>query len=133
MKTLFVEGAFGEPYRIEVSDDLLTDVRQAQQVLRRLPWNGEMFLPVPVSPLGDDKQLHAEIVVGKRGVSVCIDGPEGREALLNYGDDLLTISDVYLSKEFESDLTDHMFTLTLHDMDLIAIWGEEKNKKFENT
>jgi hypothetical protein len=133
MKVIYVEGAFGEPYRIEVSDALLEEVVKAQRALRMLPWNGEMFLPVPTYPLGRDKQLSAEIVVGKRSVSICIDGPEGRETMLNYPDDLLTIEDTYLSKEFENDLVENMFTLSLRDIDLIETWKEIKLKKLEDS
>ena len=132
MKTIYVEGAFGEPYRIEVSDALLEEVVNAQRTLKMLPWNGEMFLPVPTYPLGRDKQLSAEIVVGKRLVSICIDGPEGRETMLDYPDDLLTIDDIYLSKEFENDLVDNMFTLSPRDIDFIETWKERKLKKLEN-
>ncbi len=132
MKTIYVEGAFGEPYRIEVSDALLEEVVNAQRTLKMLPWNGEMFLPVPTYPLGRDKQLSAEIVVGKRLVSICIDGPEGRETMLDYPDDLLTIDDIYLSKEFENDLVDNMFTLSPRDIDFIETWKERKLKNLEN-
>jgi hypothetical protein len=132
MKVIFTEGAFGEPYRIEVSDALLEEVVNAQRTLKMLPWNGEMFLPVPTYPLGRDKQLSAEIVVGKRLVSICIDGPEGRETMLDYPDDLLTIDDIYLSKEFENDLVDNMFTLSPRDIDFIETWKERKLKKLEN-
>ncbi|MBU2060060.1 MAG: hypothetical protein KKB38_20310, partial [Gammaproteobacteria bacterium] len=78
MKTIYSTGAFGEPYRVEVNDDLLHEVRSAQSVLNKLPWNGEMFLPVPIYPLSIDKQLNAEIVVEKSLVSICVEGPEGR-------------------------------------------------------
>jgi hypothetical protein len=132
VKTIYVEGAFGEPYRIEVSDALLEEVVNAQRTLKMLPWNGEMFLPVPTYPLGRDKQLSAEIVVGKRLVSICIDGPEGRETMLDYPDDLLTIDDIYLSKEFENDLVDNMFTLSPRDIDFIETWKERKLKNLEN-
>ena len=119
MKTIYSTGAFGEPYRIEVSDELLHEVRSAQSILRKLPWNGEMFLPVPIHPLNVTNTLrssHAEIVVGKRLVSICVEGPEGRESLLD--DNLLDIPDIYVSKGF--DLIEHMFSLTAHDIDMIA-------------
>ena len=132
MKTIYSEGAFGEPYRIEISDDLLHEVRSAQRMLRMLPWNGEMFLPCPAIPLNVDKKLNAEIVVGKRLVSICIEGPEGRESLLDGLDNLLTIEDIYLSKSFEFDLNDHMFSLTPRDIDVIATWKELKRKKLED-
>ena len=132
MKIIYVEGAFGEPYRIEVSDTLLEEVVKAQRALKTLPWNGEMFLPVPTYPLGRDKQLSAEIVVGKRSVSICIDGPEGRETMLDYPDNLLTIDDIYLSKSFENDLVENMFTLSSRDIDFIEVWKERKLKRLEN-
>jgi len=132
MKTIYSEGAFGEPYRIEVSDDLLHEVRSAQRMLRMLPWNGEMFLPVPITPLSVDKKLNAEIVVGKRLVSICIEGPEGRESLLDGLDNLLEIPDIYLSRAFEFDLNEHMFSLIPRDIDVIATWKELKRKKLEN-
>jgi len=133
MKTIYSTGAFGEPYRVEVSDVLLEEVRSAQRQLRMLPWNGEMFLPVPIVPLGVDKKLNAEIVVGKSLVSICIEGPEGRKSLLDYPDNLLTISDVYVSRGFEYDLNDHVFSLTSHDIDMIDAWKVLKRKKLENS
>ena len=128
MKTIYSTGAFGEPYRIEVSDELLHEVRSAQSILRKLPWNGEMFLPVPITPLSVDKKLNAEVVVGKRVVSICVEGPEGRESLLD--DNLLDIPDIYVSKGF--DLIEHMFSLTAHDIDMIATWKTLKRKILEN-
>jgi len=133
LKTIYSTGAFGEPYRVEVSDDLLHEVRSAQRMLRMLPWNGEMFLPVPIVPLSVDKKLNAEIVVGKRLVSVCIEGPEGRETMLDNLDDLLTIEDIYVSRGFESDLVENMFSLTPRDIDVIATWRTLKRKKFEDS
>ena len=132
MKTIYSTGAFGEPYRIEVDDALLREVMSAQDTLRKLPWNGEMFLPVPICPLSVDKKLNAEIAVGKRLVSICIEGPEGRESLLDLSDNLLTIPDIYVSKGFEYDLTEHMFSLTPRDIDMIATWKALKRKKLEN-
>jgi len=132
MKTIYSTGAFGEPYRIEVSDELLHEARSAQSILRKLPWNGEMFLPCPAIPLNVDKKLNAEIVVGKKLVSVCIEGPEGRESLLDGLDDLLDIPDIYLSKSFEFDLNDHMFSLLPRDIDVIATWKTLKRKKLED-
>ena len=132
MKTIYSTGAFGEPYRIEVSDKLLDEVRSAQRQLRMLPWNGEMFLPVPIVPINVDKKLNAEIVVGKRLVSICIEGPEGRETMLDGLDDLLAIPDIYVSRGFESDLVENMFTLTPRDIDMVATWKALKRKKLEN-
>lgn len=132
VKTIYSTGAFGEPYRIEVSDDLLFEVRQAQSILNKLPWDGEMFLPVPIYPLGVDKQFNADIVVRKNSVSICIEGPEGRESLLDLFDNLLTIPDIYVSKGFKYDLTEHMFNLTPHDIDMITTWKGLKRKKSEN-
>jgi len=130
MKTIYSTGAFGEPYRIEVSDSLLNAVMSAQNALRNLPWDGEMFLPIPIIPLTVDKQLNAEIVVGKNLVSIFIEGPEGRESMLNLSDDLLTIPDVYVSRGFEFDLSEHMFSLTPRDIDMIATWKSLKLKNF---
>ena len=132
MKTIYSTGAFGEPYRIEVDDALLEEVISAQRQLRMLPWNGEMFLPVPIYPLSIDKQLNAEIVVGKSLVSICVEGPEGRESFLDGTDNLLDIPDIYVSKGFEYDLIEHMFSLTPHDIDMIATWKALKRKKLEN-
>ena len=132
MKTIYSTGAFGEPYRIEVSDELLHEVRSAQSILRKLPWNGEMFLPVPIYPLSIDKKLNAEIVVGKKVVSICVEGPEGRESFLDGSDNLLDIPDIYVSKVFEYDLVEHMFSLTAHDIDMIATWKVLKRKILEN-
>ena len=132
MKTIYSTGAFGEPYRIEVDDALLEEVISAQRQLRMLPWNGEMFLPVPIYPLSIDKQLNAEIVVEKSLVSICVEGPEGRESLLDLSDNLLEIPDIYVSKGFEYDLIEHMFSLTPHDIDMITTWKALKRKKLEN-
>jgi len=132
MKTIYSTGAFGEPYRIEVSDELLHEVRSAQSILRKLPWNGEMFLPVTIVPLSVDKKLNAEIVVGKRLVSICVEGPSGRESFLDGSDNLLDIPDIYVSKGFEYDLIEHMFSLTAHDIDMIATWKTLKRKILEN-
>lgn len=132
MKTIYSTGAFGEPYRIEVSDDLLFEVRQAQSMLHKLPWNGEMFLPVPIVPLNVDKKLNAEIIVGKRLVSIYIEGPEGRETMLDDLDDLLTISDIYVSRGFDSDLIENVFSLTPRDIDMIATWRTIKRKNRKN-
>ena len=131
MKTIYSTGAFGEPYRVEVSDALLEEVVSAQNTLRKLPWNGEMFLPVPIVPLNVDKRLNAEIVVGKTLVSICIEGPEGRESLLDGLDDLLEIPDIYVSRGFDSDLIENMFSLTPRDIDVIATWRtlRRKNRK----
>lgn len=141
MKTIYSTGAFGEPYRIEVSDILLNEVRLAQRQLRMLPWNGEMFLPVEVVPLNIKKLSHvslfkvsqykAEIVVGKSLVSICIEGPEGRESLLNSSDDLLTVPDVYVSTDFENSLSENVFSLTQHDIDLIDTWKAVEREKLE--
>ena len=111
---------------------MLHEVRSAQSILRKLPWNGEMFLPVTISPLILDKQLNAEIVVGKKLVSICIEGPEGRESLLDLSDNLLTIPDIYVSSEFEYDLSENMFSLTPRDIDMIATWKLLKHKNLEN-
>lgn len=133
MKIIYAEGAFGEPYRVEVSDELLNEVRTAQRTLKRLPWNGEMYLPVPsyaMNKLADTYTKHTvEIVVRKTLVSICSEGPEGRETMLDYPDDLLSVPDIYLSKSFESDLLEHMFSLTPHDIDLIASWKQHKADK----
>lgn len=138
MKTIYSTGAFGEPYRVEVSDDLLIEIRMAQHALCKLPWNGEMFLPVPATLLNTEKFTKAylgydvEIVVGKVLVSICVSGPEGRETLLDLDDDLLEIPDVYVSREFEIDLSEHIFSLSLCDIDLIATWKALKEKNKEN-
>jgi len=132
LKTIYSTGAFGEPYRIEVSDALLMEVITAQRQLKMLPWNGEMFLPVPIIPLSIDKELNAEIVVGKTSVSICIEGPVGREIMLDGIDDLLTVPDIYVSKDFELTLSEHMFSLTPRDVDMIATWKGLKQKKLED-
>lgn len=131
MKTIYSTGPFGEPYRVEVSDVLLREVRLAQRQLRMLPWNGEMFLPVPIVPLTHDKQLRAEVVVGKSLVSVCIEGPEGRESMLDSYDDLLNIPDVYVSRYFDFSLSESAFSLTQRDIDLIETWKAFKRKNLE--
>ena len=131
MKTIYSTGAFGEPYRIEVDDDLLHEVRSAQSILRKLPWNGEMFLPVPIISLNVDRKFCAEIVVGKKSVSICIEGPDGRETMLD-DKDLLTIPDIYVSRDFSYNLVENMFSLTPRDIDMIATWKKKYREKLED-
>lgn len=133
MKTIYTIGAFGEPYRIELSDKIIKETRFAQRVLRRLPWDGELFIPID-SVLLDNSLIDrgsVEIIVGKNIVSICTEGPEGRETLLD-SDDLLTIPDIYVSKYFEFKLKEFMLSLSLHDIDLITIWEQKKQSNLVN-
>ena len=136
MKTLYVCGAFGEPYRITISDSLLKEAHEAQRALKRLPWRGEMFLSVDAVRLGvsDDTERvrHAEICIGKDHASLVVDGPEGRKSLLTpASEDLFTISDIYLSVDFYFDISNQIFSLSQGDMDLIEKWKLVHAKKFE--
>jgi len=132
MKTIYSTGAFGEPYRIEVSNDLLNEVIFAQEQLNTMRWECEVYLPVPIVPLNVDKHLNAEIVVRKNSVYICMEGPDGKELMLD-DKDLLDIPDVYVSRDFEFSLSDHVFSLTSRDIDMIATWKALKQRKFEDS
>lgn len=135
MKTLYVCGAFGEPYRVSLSDALLDETRKAQRVAKRLPWNCEMFIPVDAIRLGvsgdTERVQHAEICIGKDHSSLVVDGPDGRETMLSPDDDLLTIPDIYLSIDFYFDINNHIFSLSQGDIDLIEKWKLLHAQKLE--
>lgn len=130
MKTIYTEGSFGEPYRIIITDALLAETRKAQRALKHLPWNGEMFLPVDALHLDaeDGRVSHAEVCVSKQRVDLIVDGPDGRETMLTPSDNLLTISDVYLSIEFYFDLEKFIFILSEDDIRLIDGWKQLRDK-----
>jgi len=135
MKTLYVCGAFGEPYRIVISDALLEQTRKAQRVAMRLPWNCEMFIPVDAVRLGvsgdTERVQHAEICIGKDHASLVVDGPEGRETMLSPDDDFFTLPDVYLSIDFYFSLNDHIFSLCQGDIDVVEKWKILRTQNFE--
>jgi len=134
MKTLFVCGVFGEPYKLTIDDKLLNEVTIAQRTLKRLPWSGEMFLPIPIEPLQKNYQFKAEIVIRKNCIGIYIDGPESKEPVLDVGTDVLALPDIYVSNEFDMLLFDFIFSLKPDDIDLINVWREKstKQKKFVN-
>ena len=121
MKTIFGCGAFGEPYRVDINDDTLYEAHVAQQYLRKLPWDGEFRIPAFSKRLGGQWcSEEIEIVVEKNCSWLSVDGPQGRENLLEM--DLFDTDNIYLSKSFESSLPEFILSLTPRDMDLIETW-----------
>jgi len=131
MKTIFGCGAFGEPYRVDINDDTLYEARVAQQYLNKLPWDGEFRIPAFSKRLGGVWSWDSiEIVVGKNFSMLCVDGPEGRENILDV--DLFSTDTVHLSKSFEFEIPEFLFTLTPRDMDLIELWKARNPNILEN-
>jgi hypothetical protein len=126
-------GAFGEPYKVEIDDDTLFDIVQARKVLRKLPWNGQMFIPLKAKALGSGGQRYleesVEAVVTKTIVWVKVDGPEGWENILDPNEDLLSLKDdVHISKSFEDELNEMVFNLSQDEIDLVERWKAHRTK-----
>lgn len=133
MKTLFVENSFLEPLKIEISDDELWDSRQAQRLLKQLPWKGNFYIPCKSTPIGNNPYAcGVDILVGNDSVIVVTYGMDGFDFLLDPGDDLFTIPDVYLNKSFEYKLSEHVFSLNASEVDLVNVWLCDKRKNDEN-
>ena len=130
MKTVFGLGAFGEPYRVDINDDAMYEAHCAQLFLKKLPWDGEFRIPAFSKRLGGGWSWDSiEIVVGKNFSMLCVDGPECRENILDV--DLFSTDNVHLSKSFESDIPEFLFSLTPRDMDLIELWKARNSNIIE--
>jgi hypothetical protein len=125
-------GAFGEPYKIILDDKLLKEVVKAQRMLKRLPWDGEMFLSVEPIPLANNHQFSCEAVVRKNNITLHIEGPEGWEPLIELGVDLFSLPDIYASKAFILGLSEFVWCLSIDDLQLVEKIKENLTKIDQN-
>ena len=121
MKTFFVCDAFGEPYRVKLTDYVLSQIEESQRTLKMLPWNGRMLISIPGTELNTKKTSIFEIDISKTKISLILD-----DSLIM--DDLLDLPNIYVSPEFEMHLPDNVFSLSEHDIDLIESWKELRDK-----
>lgn len=125
MKIIFACGAFGEPYRIELTDYILSQIEESQRTLKMLPWNGRMLISITGVELNTKKKAMFEIAIDKVGVGLVFDDDP-------IVDGLLTIPDIYVSPEFEMYLPDNVFSLSERDVELIETWKRVHVKIEEN-
>jgi len=125
MKIIFACGAFGEPYRIELTDYVLSQMEESQRTLKMLPWNGRMLISITGVELNTKKKATFEIDISKWGVSLALDDDPIVDGLLN-------LPDIYVSSEFEMYLLDNVFSLSERDVELIETWKNIHVKNEEN-
>jgi len=125
MKTIFACGAFGEPYKIELTDHVLSQIEESQRTLKTLPWNGRMLINVIGVELNTKKKAVFEIDISKWGVGLVLDDDPIVDGLLN-------LPDIYVSPEFDMYLPDNVFSLSEHDIELIEAWKNTHVKNEEN-
>jgi len=125
MKVIFACNVFGEPYKVELTDYVLSQIEESQRTLRILPWNRRMLISVPGIELNTKKTAMFEIDISKWGVGLVLDNDP-------IVDGLLEIPDIYVSPEFEMYLPDNVFSLSEHDIKLIEAWKTVHVKNKEN-
>lgn len=128
MKTIFACGSFGEPYKITVSKSLLDEADTVQRTLKQLPWNGKFYLPVNVEPLIKDFKLNCNLIIDKKYINLCIEGPNGEwDSLLDTN--IMEAPELHVTNTFMVLLPEYVLSLKPSDISLIDAWQQIFCKK----
>jgi hypothetical protein len=120
VKVIYTASIQGEPYKITISDDVILDIISSQKKLKK---NFSSWWLYSIGSMKADKICQAYIEVGKRKVRLFLSNnscdPHDRESLLDFDDDLLTISSPYITKMFLFHLKDNIHLLNLDEVSLV--------------
>ena len=124
MKIIYAVGICGEPYKVTVDDEMLARIRTIKSTLK----SGEVWLNIYASCLTDGS-VPGYISISKKRVDIMVQGVGGRESLLDFGGDLMTLPSVHLTKMFVERMGEIVFSLGIDDIDLIDTWREKQLRK----
>ena len=102
----------------------MKDIVDAKSYLDNCPYNGKLWLSTHAHNLNKNTSNECEIWVLKDVVIPTIHSWHYDDNLLEYGDSLINIPDIFLTRRFRLMILDAEKYLTQVDRDLIAAWNE---------
>jgi len=110
-------------YRLVLSDETLSEVTNAQAWLQGCPFDGELWIYTSVYHLNVGQWITCRLAI--RADSVCaLVRTWKEENLLEYGDNLLALPSIWLTRRFRLMQQEAQKYLSESDMNLIHTWEQ---------
>ncbi len=125
MRVIYAADLLGWAYKIVINDETVEKVKKLQSSLK----NGEKWLSTTIKFLPTGAMVAAYIAITKKRIDILISGTEGRESLLDYGDDLFEVPTIHITRRFFFELENITLNLKEDDINLIQSWLEKRARK----
>lgn len=108
-------------YRIVIDNDTLCCVYEAKSWLNSCPYNGQLEISTPIYNITHQRNEECFIIIRKTHTDVALDF---ETSLLEYGDDLLKLPDLYLTRSFRVMSENAKKYLSKDDIELVEAWNK---------
>jgi len=126
MKTIYAALDPQNFYKAVIDDQTLEKIKEARKWLDTCPFNGELSIPFEVVCLNSNKKTSCYIIVFNYTINIMIKIFDGEDHLLEWGDDLFKLPDVYVTRRFQIMYEDAEKYLSESDKQFIASWNASK-------
>lgn len=135
MKTIYSAGIIdGNIYKTTISDDMLNHVEEQRESVKGL--DETVWIHYTSLCLNTEVAVPGYIIAGSRTTLVV--STVDRQLLLDFEEDLLSLPDIHVTKNFLNMLPEYVWCLQVDDIKLITNWldcrdeEEEKSKLCDN-
>ncbi len=128
-KIIYAASLLGNPLRITLVDSDIEQIKKIQEIKKKERDTNETWLPTSSCiDLKKNKVVPGYTIISKDYAKIVIVDDEGRECVLDYGDNLLDLEEIHLTSCFRFLLPSLVLSLSPHDVDLISSWLAKRDK-----